>query len=101
MEVPGKIREKMQVTWLGFCMREKVVTKQRPIPISIVYDSSLLELFTTGVSLNLMKIPVERIVITSPANARTITKTHSGLSHSRLSIGIRSQPVLFMFGHQP
>ena len=33
---------------------------------SIVYDSSLLELFTTGVSLNLMKIPVERIVITSP-----------------------------------
>ena len=32
----------------------------------IVYDSSLLELLTTGVSLNLMKIPVERIVITSP-----------------------------------
>ena len=33
---------------------------------NIVQESSRLELFTTGVSLNLMNIPVDRIVITRP-----------------------------------
>ena len=39
--------EKMQVTWLGFWIRENVVTKQRPIPI---WNINFLFVFSLSIS---------------------------------------------------